>query len=460
MEKNIIKAVFTGDRYCKTRKLTRQDFGAVLQFVNASLPENFQVHFSHTRENNGTAKTWPGTRDGGVTIPDEYLLTGLPVFAWVFVQTETSGWSAYVVEMPVDAKPTVTDAPPTPREKTAWDEAIERLNTATDAAEEAVSHYPKIESGTWWVWDVLSEQYVDTGYAARGEDGQQGPAGKSAYESAQDGGYSKTEAQFNTDLAGVGDKYEKPSGGIPSSDMSSAVQTSLGKADTALQEHQSLAAYRAAADQDVIDAGKLSLAGGTMTGAIAMGGNKVTGLANGTNAQDAVTKAQLDAAVIGALKPSGSIAFSALPALTASVLNNVYNITDAFTTTSDFVEGSGKAYPAGSNVAIINVGTELTPVYKYDVYTGIVDLSPYRTASDQDVIDATKQNRITTSGLLKGDGAGGVSAAVAGTDYATPASVPDGGIVSNAGVLSIKHGNTELFTVQLPLYNGGVSNGT
>ena len=197
-----------------------------------------------------------------------------------------------------------------------------------------------------------------------------------------------------------------------------------------------------------------------MTGAIAMGGNKVTGLANGTNAQDAVTKAQLDAAVIGALKPSGSIAFSALPALTASVLNNVYNITDAFTTTSDFVEGSGKAYPAGSNVAIINVGTELTPVYKYDVYTGIVDLSPYRTASDQDVIDATKQNRITTSGLLKGDGAGGVSAAVAGTDYATPASVPDGGIVSNAGVLSIKHGNTELFTVQLPLYNGGVSNGT
>ena len=29
--------------------------------------------------------------------------------------------------------------------------------------------------------------------------------------------------------------YQKPSGGIPSTDMSSAVQTSLGKADTALQ---------------------------------------------------------------------------------------------------------------------------------------------------------------------------------------------------------------------------------
>lgn len=31
------------------------------------------------------------------------------------------------------------------------------------------------------------------------------------------------------------DKYEKPSGGIPASDLSNAVQTSLGKADTALQ---------------------------------------------------------------------------------------------------------------------------------------------------------------------------------------------------------------------------------
>ena len=30
-------------------------------------------------------------------------------------------------------------------------------------------------------------------------------------------------------------KYVKPSGGIPSSDLASAVQTSLGKADTALQ---------------------------------------------------------------------------------------------------------------------------------------------------------------------------------------------------------------------------------
>lgn len=35
--------------------------------------------------------------------------------------------------------------------------------------------------------------------------------------------------------AAIGDKYTKPSGGIPQTDLASAVQTSLGKADTALQ---------------------------------------------------------------------------------------------------------------------------------------------------------------------------------------------------------------------------------
>lgn len=38
-------------------------------------------------------------------------------------------------------------------------------------------------------------------------------------------------------------KYNKPSGGIPKTDLASDVQTSLGKADTALQEHQDLTDY-------------------------------------------------------------------------------------------------------------------------------------------------------------------------------------------------------------------------
>ena len=47
--------------------------------------------------------------------------------------------------------------------------------------------------------------------------------------------------------------YSKPTGGIPKTDLASTVQTSLGKADTALQAHQSLADYRTAFAQDIID---------------------------------------------------------------------------------------------------------------------------------------------------------------------------------------------------------------
>jgi len=53
------------------------------------------------------------------------------------------------------------------------------------------------------------------------------------------------------------------------------------------------------------DATKLSLSGGTMTGAIAMGGSKITGLADGTEAADAVTLSQLQSAIT-AIDPAGS----------------------------------------------------------------------------------------------------------------------------------------------------------
>lgn len=48
--------------------------------------------------------------------------------------------------------------------------------------------------------------------------------------------------------AAIDVKYTKPSTGIPKSDLESSVQTSLGKADTALQEHQSLTAYAKTTD--------------------------------------------------------------------------------------------------------------------------------------------------------------------------------------------------------------------
>ena len=92
-------------------------------------------------------------------------------------------------------------------------------------------------------------------------------------------------------------------------------------------------------------------------------------------------KAAIDTALTSAYKPSGSIAFASLPTLSASVMGNVYNITDSFTITSDFVEyesGKTKTFPAGSEVGVVNIGSTSSPMYKFSVMSGFIDLSGYQ----------------------------------------------------------------------------------
>lgn len=52
----------------------------------------------------------------------------------------------------------------------------------------------------------------------------------------------------------------------------------------------------------------------------------------------------------GALRPMGTVTFANLPALSSTVSGNMYNISDQFTTTSDFKEGAGNVIPSGANV--------------------------------------------------------------------------------------------------------------
>ena len=76
----------------------------------------------------------------------------------------------------------------------------------------------------------------------------------------------------------------------------------------------------------------------------------------------------------GVYIPQGSLAFASLPAQPAAQYQGyVWNITDAFTTDIRFLEGAGESVPAGANVACVLVDG----AYKYDVLSGIVDLSNY-----------------------------------------------------------------------------------
>lgn len=99
-----------------------------------------------------------------------------------------------------------------------------------------------------------------------------------------------------------------------------------------------------------------------------------------TKANEALAsaKAYTDSSVSSAYKPQGSCAFADLPALSSTTVGYVYNVTDAFNTTSDFVEGAGGSYPAGTNVVRVDVdGTA-----KWDCLAGIIDLSPYVKSAD------------------------------------------------------------------------------
>ncbi|MBQ8693623.1 MAG: hypothetical protein IJ520_10825 [Synergistaceae bacterium] len=145
---------------------------------------------------------------------------------------------------------------------------------------------------------------------------------------------------------------------------------------------------------------------------------------------DAYTAAEIDAKLSSVYKVKGSLASEGLLAslLVAANEGNVYNITDAFTTTADFVEGADKPHTAGSNVVIVEAtaagfkatedttaqsgktyyadaeGTELDSQpaadadissegyfeaveasYKFDVLPGVVDLATV-TASEVDAI--------------------------------------------------------------------------
>lgn len=109
-------------------------------------------------------------------------------------------------------------------------------------------------------------------------------------------------------------------------------------------------------------------------------------------------------ALAGAYTPKGSTTFALLPAtLTSSMLGNVYNVSDAFTTDNRFVEGTGKAYPAGTNVVVVDADTTgSSPDYKFDCLAGFVDLSGIN-AAIQNLSDSIMQEFSASANYDAGD---------------------------------------------------------
>ena len=89
------------------------------------------------------------------------------------------------------------------------------------------------------------------------------------------------------------------------------------------------------------------------------------------------TDAKIAAQISSTYKAAGSVAFEDLPALAETEEGKVYNISNAFVTTENFVEGTGQSHAAGTNVVCID--SDGAGTYKWDVLAGFVDLSNYAT---------------------------------------------------------------------------------
>lgn len=145
-----------------------------------------------------------------------------------------------------------------------------------------------------------------------------------------------TFAQYQQAVAeALEEKYVKPTGGIPKTDLATAVQTSLGLADSALQEHQSLAEYRKSADQDEID------------------------------------EAQDDAINAKYTKPSGGIPDSDIASA------STWNAKGTYSKPSGGIPKTDLASAVQTSLGLADSALQSVP-------------STYRTAADQDVIDNTK----------------------------------------------------------------------
>ena len=203
--------------------------------------------------------------------------------------------------------------------------------------------------------------------------------------------------------------YSKPAGGIPKTDLASAVQTSLGKADSALQAVPST--YRTASAQDSIDSGKV---------------DKVTGKGLSTNDYTAAAKAKVDAIPASPKYTDTVYDDTAVKNRLTAVENEIagigagssfsgsYNdltdkpaipeaVTEQTVSGWGFTKNTGTySKPAGGIPKTDLASAVQTSLGKADSALQAVP-STYRTASAQDSIDSGKVDKVTGKGLSTND---------------------------------------------------------
>lgn len=198
-ELNVITACFPcGEKSAVTEKRWQWSYGQILKFQGIpDLPDVFNVHFSG-QPSAGTAKSWPA-QNGQVEIPNEYLETGGPVYAWIFLhEGEEDGETVYDITIPVKRRPQPTDEPITPTQQSAIDTAIAILqSSAATASEQAEIATEAAETATGAVVAVTeaARNAAESALLASNAATNAQAAQRAAAQSATDAAIARTDAQ-------------------------------------------------------------------------------------------------------------------------------------------------------------------------------------------------------------------------------------------------------------------------
>lgn len=130
---NTINAPIGARRKVKTNPLYQYDYGQKLVLKGVDLPMAYEVLFGQ----DGTELKPVIGDENGVNIPDEFLLNGENVKAYVFLHTgEDDGETEYEITIPINPRPKATDEPIEPVDQNIIEQAIAVLNIAVDKTTE------------------------------------------------------------------------------------------------------------------------------------------------------------------------------------------------------------------------------------------------------------------------------------------------------------------------------------
>lgn len=205
--------------------------------------------------------------------------------------------------------------------------------------------------------------------AATSEDNARSAATE-AQDSATAAATSKSNAQTSAAAAAQSESNAKASENVAKSSRDSAVESAQTATAAATSASESAITASEKADiatrkaTEIIGKAESAADSATKAQSYAVGG---TGSREGEDSDNAKYYYQqakdVSEGLKGGLQPHGTVAFADLPALPDVNAGWMYNISDEFTTTDDFKEGSGNAVPAGANIYKTSDG-------KWDVLAG------------------------------------------------------------------------------------------